>query len=120
MSKKNYNKISTEAAKANVEAETVTEEVVETVSEPVVEPIIEEEPKVEVIYGIVDNCSRLNVRSKPNIKSEVVCVIPAGFKVVVDKVDVKGNFYKVSSVNNGNASEGFNGFCIKNYITIKK
>lgn len=116
MSKKNYNKISTEAAKANVEAEIVEE----TVTEEVVEPIVEEEPKVEVIYGIVDNCARLNVRSKPNIKSEVVCVIPAGLKVVVDKVDVKGNFYKVSSVNNGNASEGFNGFCMKNYITIKK
>lgn len=116
MSKKNYNKISTEAAKANVEVETTEE----TVIEEVIEPIVEEEPKVEVIYGVVDNCARLNVRSKPNIKSEVVCVIPAGLKVVVEKADVHGNFYKVKSVDNGNASEGFNGFCMKKYITIKK
>ena len=113
--KKNYNKISTEAAKANAEVE-----IVEPVTEEVTEPVIEEAPKVEVIYGIVDNCARLNVRSKPNIKSEVVCVIPQGLKVVVAKMGTTAGFYEVHSVDNGDATEGFHGFCMKKYITIKK
>ena len=115
MSKKNYNKISTEAAKVNVEPE-----IVETVTEEVLEPVVEESPKVEVIYGVVDNCARLNVRSKPNIKSEVVCVIPAGLKVVVAKMGTTAGFYEVHSVDNGGATEGFHGFAMKKYITIKK
>lgn len=120
MSNKNYNKISTEAAKAHVEPEKVEETVMEETTETVVEPVIAEEPKVEVIYGVVDNCARLNVRSKPNIKSEVVCVIPAGLKVVVAKMGTTGGFYEVHSVDNGEATEGFHGFCMKKYITIKK
>ena len=114
MAKKNYNKISTEAAKANVEIETV-----ETVVEEVVTPVVEETP-VEVIYGVVDNCVRLNVRTKPNIKSDVICVIPQGTKVVVGKKYSTQAFYEVHSVDNGDATEGFHGFCMKKYITIKK
>lgn len=118
--KKNYNKISTEAAKANAELEKVEETVTESVVEEVTEPVIEEAPKVEVIYGVVDNCARLNVRVKPNIKSDVVCVIPAGLKVVVCKEHSTQAFYEVHSVDNGDATEGFHGFAMKKYITIKK
>lgn len=118
MSKKNYNKISTEAAKANVEAETVESVVEEAVI--TAEPIVEVAPKEKVIYGVVDNCARLNVRSKPSTKSEVICVIPAGLKVVVSKMGTTGGFYEVHSVDNGEATEGFHGFCMKKYITIKK
>ena len=127
MSKKNYNKISTDAAKSNVEVETVaepiTEEVVDgsgmTEGESVIGPSITN-PETKIIYGIVDNCVRLNVRSKPNVKSEVVCVIPAGLKVVVSKMGTTDGFYEVHSVDNGEATEGFHGFCMKNYILIKK
>lgn len=116
MSKKNYNKISTEAAKANAEVEKVEETVIEEVAEPVIEAI----PEVKVIYGIVANCAKLNVRSKPDIKSQVVCVVTAGLEVVVVEDEAYGDFYEVHSIDNGDATEGFHGFCMKKYITIKK
>ena len=129
MSKRNYNKISTEAAKANVESEkveeTLTDEVIDgsglTASEvsgeiKMTNPAAD---TVKVTYGIVDNCARLNVRTKPNIKSDVVCVIPAGLKVkIVD--DSRRDFYEVYEVVSEPSQIPFRGFCMRKYITLKK
>lgn len=100
MSKKNYNKISTE--NASVEEVTPVEETVETV-EPAA-PV--------VVIGVVTGCKKLNVRTKPNKKSDVVCVIDADTKVEIDEDASSRDFYKVKSKN-------FTGYCMKKFITIK-
>ena len=110
MAKKNYNKISTEAAKANVEVETV-----ETVEEPVTE-LVAKQPENRIVIGVVSNCTRLNVRYTPNIKSNVVKVLDAGTEVEIED-DERKDFYEVCAVA---GTEYFHGFCMKKYITIKK
>lgn len=116
-SKKNYNKISTDAAKANVE----TKNVVETAEEPETKVEVKEEaPAIKVTYGVVSGCDRLNVRSKPNIKSDVICTILKGTEVVVAESGSTKDFYEVHSKDQANSTEGFHGFCMKQYVTIKK
>lgn len=114
MSKKNYNKISTEAAKANVEPEKV-----ETVKEEVVEPIVENKiPEIKVFYGVVDNCTRLNVRVQPMKEAPVLDVIDKGTEVEMHTTKTSGGFYDIQVNIPGKGK--IHGFAMKKYITIKK
>lgn len=109
--KKNYNKISTERAKAEVVSE------VEEVS------MVEAEPVEEVVrpnpIGSVCNCEKLNVRSKANVNSDVVCVINKGSEVEIDESKSTKDFYAVT-VSNIVKKTSVSGFCMKKYITVKK
>jgi len=116
MSKKNYNKISTEAAKANVESE-----MVETVEETVAttEPVVEDKiPEIKVFYGVVDNCDRLNVRVQPMKEAPVLEVITKGTEVEMHTTKTSGGFYDIQVQIPGKGK--IHGFCMKKYITVKK
>lgn len=66
----------------------------------------------ETINGVISNASLVNVRSKPDLDSEVLEVLREGDKVVV--LGVERNFYKVStSVNKEVYIHG-------NYVKIKE
>lgn len=86
----------------NVVEETVTENMEEVVEEKV------------TITGVVSNCVQLNVRKKPDKKSDVVCVLNQNEKVTVaegeDRVD---GWLEVTT------KDGKKGFCMKEYIKIK-
>ena len=61
--------------------------------------------------GFVDNCSKLNVREKPNIDSKVLTILN------------KGDEVQITSENDGWYGviyKGFSGFCMKEYITKKE
>ena len=61
--------------------------------------------------GLVDNCSKLNVREKPNIDSKVLTILN------------KGDEVQITSENDGwygVVYKGFSGFCMKEYITKKE
>ena len=101
----NYNKMSTEP-----KVEEVKEEIVETVSE--VEETKEDvtAPNEIYSYGTVFNCERLNMRSKPNKQSDVVCVLNKGDEVKVGRCEA--DFYEVTFGE-------FKGFCMQEFIEIK-
>ena len=107
--KKNYNKISTDKVKN--ESENLDAVVEESKVDTPVEPVIENK------IGVVCNCEKLNVRSKPTTKSDVVCVIPKGTEVEINKDKSTKAFYSVVSKSD---TEGFTGFCMKQYISIKE
>lgn len=98
----NYNKMSTEP-----KVEEVKEENVETVSEVEKTP---KEPEVKVVYGVVANCEKLNMRSKPSKQADVICILTKGDKVEI--VETKDEFYNVKF-------EDSKGFCMKEFIEIK-
>ena len=80
----------------HVEKEKISEKVATNVIQP---------------QGFVDNCSKLNVREKPNIDSKVLTILNKG-----DKVDIKSEndgWYGV-------IYKGVSGFCMKEYITKKE
>lgn len=87
----------------------VIEEVVETV-ETVVEETVAPEPEVKpVVTGLVTNCSKLNIRKKPNAKAEIIKVVNAKTQVVIDEEASTKDWYKVTV-------SGVNGFCMKSFI----
>ena len=91
--------------------ETVVENVEDVVEETVTQntPVVEE-PEVKVVYGVVANCEKLNMRSKPSKQADVICILTKGDNVEI--VETKGEFYFVKS-------EDSQGFCMKEFIEIK-
>ena len=111
-----------------VEEETAPEvEFVTTVSAPA-EPAeikmdtkqIEDTPKVEhpkpvtIMTGVVSNCTKLNVRSKPAIDADIMAVINANAEVKVDMAKSINDWYKVTT------SASIEGYCMRKFISIKR
>lgn len=107
--RKNYSKISTEGAKAKQAEEIKIESTLELNATEKVEP------KVEVLKGVVINCERLNVRTNPSLNATVETVIKKGTEVEI--ADSNDDFYYVSS---GTMTDGFDGWCMKKYISVQK
>lgn len=106
MSKKNYNKISTEKKMAQ---EAIVEEV-EVKEEPVVEEVpVEEAPKA--LVGIVTNCTKLNVRKKPSLDADILTTIPVHTEVAIDTKKSVDEWAYIK------AESGVKGFCMKKYIS---
>lgn len=113
MSKTNYNKM---ANKANVEPEVVETgslEIEQTTTE-IEEPVAKKEPKNKVKKGVVVDCVKLNVRSNPHPNAHVELTIDKGTEVEI--TDSNGDFYFVRKAT---ATEGFNGWCMKKFISVK-
>lgn len=96
----NYNKMSEKSVKETK----ITETVEETVA-----------PPPEPVFGVVTDCAKLNVRVKPNKDADIACVIAKGTEVIIDKAKSTKKFYKVYS-----PTGPIDGFCMKEYITIKQ
>ena len=73
------------------------------------EPVEKEAPKV----GVVDNCSRLNVRVAPRMTADVRLIISKGDEVTLCEKQPKGEWFRVRTQDNTE------GFCMKKYITIQ-
>ena len=105
MSKKNYNKMSRPSNEVVTDTQNVVME----------DEVVNEEQKEEKVIGVVCNCEKLNVRKKPNVKSEVAAIIGKGVEVEIINSDSTEDFYSVRSVN-----QFVNGYCMKKYISIKE
>ena len=75
------------------------------------------EPDPEAIIGVVSNCKMLNVRAKPDKKSEIISIINAGDEVEIIEEGSTEDFYHIYYV----TSKDINvfGYCMKDFITIK-
>lgn len=80
--------------------ETIEQEVEETVVAPA------------TVKGIVSDCSRLNIRKKPNAKAEVVTIVAKNSAVTIDTECSTKEWYKVTIAPNTT------GYCMKKYVTI--
>ena len=98
-----------------IETTCVTDDSVETVTTVIT--TVEEEPEVvvpETIIGVVNGCSRLNVRETPVATATVVCTIEQGSEVSINEGESTDKFYKVYT------ASGFEGYCMKQYIKTTK
>lgn len=105
----------TEAVEADIEQELIMDPIIEAEAEQAQE-IVEESQEVEEAVptvGFVDNCERLRVRKESNVDSEELCIINKLSEVVIDLDNSTDYFYKVTT------SEGVEGYCMKQFITIK-
>ena len=67
----------------------------------------------DVLIGTVSGCSRLNVRFRPNSKSDIVCEIDNNTEVMIDESESTDDFYKVY------IASGIEGYCMKKYIDVQ-
>lgn len=113
MSKKNYTNYHGMRETAP-NTDVVTEEVDNSVDCSPVEEVVEEvvEESTKPVYGVV-NCSKLNVRKKPNKASEPLCVVEAQTELLIDMDESTVEWYSVTTPN------GVEGFCMKQFITVK-
>lgn len=65
-----------------------------------------------VVFGIVTDCLKLNVREEPSINAKILTTINALSDVIVDLNNSTDAFYKVCN------SAGIEGYCVKRYIAI--
>lgn len=71
----------------------------------------EQEPmQQETMYGIVGNCTRLNVRKKPNRGSEVLTIIEQYEPVIVMLHKSTQKWYYVKT------KSGVEGYCMADYV----
>ncbi len=108
------------AAKTEVEAKVneVSEIPVEVVAPDVKMEVetVETKEVSKVVTGTVANCTKLNVRAKPSLTADVVTVVNAGEKVTIDVAKSNREWFYVS-VDSDNC--GYNGYCMKKFVTAK-
>lgn len=105
----NYNKISTTPATVESTNVETTPAVVDTEPKTVVTP----SAPVEPVKGIVSGCSRLNIRKEPSLTGEVVCEVSKGTALMVDTSKSTEDWFRVYT------ETGVEGYCMKNFVTIK-
>ena len=98
MSKKDYTKFTKPPEDETKEVTAVAEDEVETQG---------------FKFGIVTGCARLNVRQNGDVNSDVLCAIDEGYEVEIYESASNSDFYKICT------AAGVEGFCMKQYITIK-
>lgn len=64
--------------------------------------------------GIVSGCETMNIRSEPNLVSEVLCVLQNGSEVMIEEDMPLTNYYKVCT------ASGIEGYCMKTFIEFKE
>ena len=72
--------------------------------------VIPEEP--EILFGVVADCAKLNVRKAPDAAAPIICTIPRDSEVEVQVEESTDEFYKVLT------ASGIEGFCMAKYIKI--
>ena len=111
MANKNYNKMlnnKNNEKESKIEKTSIIEDTFKSKELEIVEEVSEQEKPVQ---GFVSSCKKLNVRKRPNINSEVVCVIDDGTEVLAIKSDSTNEWFEVVAAN------GEKGYCMKKYIT---
>lgn len=73
---------------------------------------VDTEPIPEVKKGVVFGCSNLNVRKKPNLKSDPITTIPVKSEVTIDEDNSNKDWYSVTT------KDGVVGYCMRKYIAI--
>lgn len=78
------------------------------------QPVEEINPPVKEVVGVITGCRFLNIRTKPDIDSTVICRESALSELIIDTDKSTDEWYSVCTVN------GIEGFCAKNFVTIKQ
>jgi SH3-like domain-containing protein len=97
------------------EVETTVEAVVENNTVTEAEAIIEPESTTEsnsgaVAKGVVANCAKLNVRSKPSVKGNVITVLNVDDEVSIDVNKSTNEWFKINTV------DGVKGYCMRKFV----
>lgn len=74
--------------------------------------LLPDDPIELEVKGEVVGCEKVYVRSEPKQGSAAICILDQGTIVTISDVNASPEFYKI-------LGNGFEGFCMKQYIAIK-
>lgn len=57
---------------------------------------------------------RLNIRKEPNIEAGIVCIVESGSELMIEKEGSTKEWFKVCT------ASGFEGYCMKKFVTVEK
>lgn len=93
--------------------DTVEEQIDETVEDvEEVEEVSLEDTVVETTFGVVCDCTKLNIRKSPNPNADKVAVVNVDSNLMIDLDNSTGNYYKVCT------ESGVEGYCLKEYVAV--
>lgn len=98
-------------AKRELSNTKVEESKIDEIVEESTTPVEEVTEAMPTPVGVVSNCSKLNIRKKPNIKSDIVIVVDAKTQLEINEGKSK-DWYKVT------VKAGVEGYCMKKYVTL--
>ena len=107
---KDYTKYGKKNHEKKVEAPAVPVETVEIQNG--VEEVVEV-PETKQVIGVVTDCTKLNVRELPKANAKIVLVVDASTDLMIDEEGSTDTFYKVCT------AAGIEGYCMKQFVTIK-
>lgn len=62
------------------------------------------------LIGVIVNCSRLNIRSDPDINADIICTLPPGSRVMIESTTPE--WYGICT------EAGIEGYCMRDYVVI--
>ena len=66
----------------------------------------------ETVTGVVTNCAKLNVRAKPSIESDVVCVLDAMSEIEINITEFIDEWLSVC------IAAGIKGYCMRKFVDV--
>lgn len=114
---KKYNDNVVEESKPAIPVVEETPAEVKMVAEPIETAAIKPEiPKVEpkAVTGVVANCSKLNVRSKPAVDAEVVTILDIKSEVKIDMARSNSEWFKITT------AAGVEGYCMRKFVVVNR
>lgn len=66
----------------------------------------------ETVTGVVTNCAKLNVRAKPSIESDVVCVLDAMSEIEINITEFIDEWLSVCT------AAGIKGYCMRKFVDV--
>lgn len=85
----------------------------ESVEYEEIEQFVEQESVNDVLTGVVSGCKKLYVREAPNKAAAPVKIIEVYDEVMIEVDGSTEDFYKVYT------ASGVEGFCMKDFITVR-
>lgn len=71
------------------------------------------EPASAPMFGVVTDCSRLNIREEPSIEAEVLCTVKENSELMISPDESTEEWLHVYT------KAGLDGYCMKKFVAIK-
>lgn len=110
MAKKKSEKVETTEIVKSEQTEAPSEETMASEIKPSIKP--KEEKKK--LMGVVTDCLKLNIRSKPEADAKILVEVSVLSELEIDRTKSTDKWYKVIT------ESGVSGFCMKKFVAIKR
>lgn len=97
----------------NVQQHKAIDEVKPAVKPVVMEETVETVTLPNTVNGTVAHCAKLNVREKPIVNSDIVCVLDVMSEIKIDVTKSTENWFYVI------CATGAEGYCMREYIDAR-